>query len=33
MHFLPERKIYVSTKKIREKLSDFLAEGPGVDKA
>ena len=32
-HFLQERKIYVSTEKIMEKLSKFLAEIPGGDKA
>ena len=32
-HFLPERKIYVSTEKIMEKLSEFLAEIPGRDRA
>ena len=28
-HFLPEWKIYVSTEKIMEKLSEFFAENPG----
>ena len=32
-HFLPEWKIYVSTKKIMEKLSEFFAEIPGGDRA
>ena len=30
-HFLPKWKIYVSTKKIMKKLSEFLAEIPGGD--
>ena len=32
-HFLPESKIYVSTEKIMEKLSEFLAEISGGDRA
>ena len=32
-HFLPEWKIYVSTIKIMEKLSEILAEIPGGDRA
>ena len=31
--FLPEGKIYVSTEKIMEKLSEFLAEIPGGGRA
>ena len=29
MHFMPEWKIYVSTLKMVEKVSEFLAEIPG----
>ena len=32
-HFLRERKIYFSTEKIMEKLSEFLAEIPGRGRA
>ena len=32
-HFLPEWKIDVSTEKFMEKLSEFLAEIPGGDRA
>ena len=32
-HFLPKLKIYVSTEKIMEKLSGFLAKVPGGDTA
>ena len=32
-HMLPEWKIYVSTEKIKEKLSEFLAKIPSGDRA
>ena len=32
-HFLPDWKIYVSTEKVMEKLSEFLAEIPVGDRA